>query len=185
MKNPLMLLFLFGIMLSSCVDSAVGPRGSDGYDGLDGLDGLNGEESYVFEYEFDFTAPEYSQVLSLPDDFTMLDSDVMLVFFLWDISEGTEIWRSIPQTLYFSDGILNYNYDFTKYDAKVFLDGTVNLDGLGADYTDNWIARVVVVPGQFTGGRSTLDYSDYNQVKDYFQLSASKLATADYKTKPE
>ncbi|WP_370087480.1 hypothetical protein [Ekhidna sp.] len=178
--NTLLIFCLIG--LSGCYFGD-GPRGPRGYDGRDGIDGANGEESYVFEYEFSFTAPDYSQLLLLPDDFTMFDSDAMLVYFLWEVTEDDiEVWRALPQTLYFEDGALSYNYDYTKLDARVFLDGTVNLDGLGAAYTDNWIARVVVVPAQFSG---RIDYSDYEAVKAYFNLSDSKLATQAYAKKPQ
>ncbi|MEP1033513.1 hypothetical protein [Ekhidna sp.] len=181
MKRLYILLALVTLGLSGCYygEDTRGPRG---YDGRDGIDGVDGEESYVFEYEFSFTAPDYSVLLNLPNDFTMYDSDVALVYFLWEVTEdGTEVWRALPQTLYFSDGVLMYNYDFTKYDVSVFLDGTVNLDGLGANTTDNWIARVVVVPGQFSG---RIDYSDYEVVKEYFELSPSKLATNNYQKRP-
>ncbi len=183
MKRLNILLITVAIGLSGCYyDGTRGPRGYDGRDGLDGIDGVDGEESYVFEYEFSFTAPDYSVILNLPNDFNMLDSDVALVYFLWEVTnDGVEVWRALPQTLYFSDGVLKYNYDFTKFDVSVFLDGTVNFDGLGANTTDNWIARVVVVPGQFAG---RIDYSDYNAVKDFFEFSESKLATKNYQTRP-
>ena len=170
------------IAMIGCEQNIVGPPGRDG---LDGLDGLDGEEAFVFEYEFDFTFPEYSVLLDLPSDFTMLDSDVMLAYLLWDVAEdGTEVWRALPQSLYFQDGILEYNYDFTKFDASIFLDGTVNLDGLGADLTDGWIARLVVVPGQFSG-RTVIDYNDYNQVKELYKLPSSKLVSKDYPKRPQ
>lgn len=183
--KKLYILLIAGITMFSCDQGIPGPPGRDGYDGYDGIDGLDGEESYVFEYEFDFTYPDYSVLLELPNDFNMLDSDVMLAYLLWNIEDdGTEVWRAIPQTLYFSDGILEYNYDFTKYDANIFLDGTVNLDALGHDYTDLWVARLVVVPGQFAG-RHTIDYSDYNQVKEYYNLPPSSKATKDYTDRPD
>lgn len=181
MKKLYTLLALLMLGLSGCYYDD--PRGPRGYDGRDGIDGVDGEESYVFEYEFSFTAPDYSVLLNLPNDFTMLDSDVALVYFLWEVkNDGVEVWRALPQTLYFSDGVLVYNYDFTKFDVSVFLDGTVNLDGLGANTTDNWIARVVVVPGQFSG---RIDYSDYEAVKTYFELSPSKLANKNYQSRPQ
>ena len=185
MKKLSLVLLTLGLVFVSCEEGPRGPAGRDGFDGLDGLDGLDGEESFVFEYNLDFTAPEYSALLELPSTFNMLDSDVMLAFLLWEVAEdGTEIWRALPQTLYFEDGILEYNYDFTRFDASIFLDGTVNLDGLNSDYTDNWVARLVVVPGQFAG-RSTLDHSDYNQVKEYYDLPPSKLATPAYTKRPQ
>lgn len=182
MKRLYILLSVILFGLSSCYydEDTRGPRG---YDGRDGIDGVDGDESFVFEYELSFTAPEYSVLLNLPNDFTMLDSDVALVYFLWEVtSDGTEVWRAVPQTLYFSDGVLTYNYDFTKFDVSVFLDGTVNFDGLGANTTDNWIARVVVVPGQFSG---RIDYSDYDAVVEYFELSPSKLAKDQYQSRPQ
>lgn len=167
-------------MLSfSCEEGAPGPPG------LNGLDGVNGEESYVFDYELNFTAPDYRVLLNLPNDFVMLDSDMMLVYFLWRVDDGVEIWRLLPQSLYFLDGILQYNYDFTKYDANIFLDGTVNFNGLSTTYTHNWIARIVVVPGQFTNGRSSIDYSDYNQVKELFNLSPLRISTENYTSRTE
>lgn len=186
MKKVYILLTVLGLMASACYETVPGPPGRDGFDGYDGLDGVDGEESYVFEYEFSFTAPNYTSILSLPDNFAMLDSDVMLVYFLWEVTEdNVEIWRALPQTLYLADGILNYNFDFTKYDASVFLDGTTNFDLLGANFTDNWIARMVVVPGQFVNGRSAIDFSNYNEVKELLNLSESKLASPDYTKRPE
>lgn len=175
----------FFLVASFVLIGCEGPQGLSGFDGQDGIDGVNADESFVFEYELSFTAPNYSALLNLPSDFTMLDSDVMLMYLLWEIKDGEEIWRAVPQTLFFSDGQLHYNYDFTKFDATIFLDGTVNLNALGADYTDNWIARVVVVPGQFVNGRTSLDVSDYNQVKDFYELTPSQLASATYRSRPE
>ena len=182
MKKLTLLIVTLGVLLVSCEEGPVGPAGRDGFDGLDGLDG---EESFAFEYNLDFTAPDFSAFLELPSTFNMLESDVMLAFLLWEVTEdGTEVWRALPQTLYFQDGILEYNYDFTRFDATIFLDGTVNLDELSSDLTDNWVARLVVVPGQF-GARTTLDYTDYNQVKEFYDLPPSKLAHPGYTKRPE
>lgn len=180
MKKLIILFSLIGIILSGC-----GEQGPPGPPGFNGLDGVDGEESFVFEYELSFTAPDYSAFLNLPNDFTMLDSDVMLIYFLWEVNNGTEVWRLLPQTLYFQEGIVHYNFDHTKYDANVFLDGTINRDLLSAAYTDNWIARVVVVPAQFTGGRALVDYTDYDQVKELFNLGPSKLAPDNYSRRPQ
>lgn len=184
MKKLYTLILLSGLFLFSC-DPIPGPSGLPGRDGRDGIDGVNGDESFVFEYALNFTSPDYSALLDLPSTFTMLDSDVMMIYLLWEVTDnGTEIWRAMPQSLFFSDGILHYNYDFTKFDATVFLDGTVDLDGLGANYTDNWIARVVVIPGQFSG-RTDINLSSYDEVKAAFDLSDSKLANSNYSKKPD
>lgn len=186
MKKIIYSLLAIGLF-TQCINNEgpIGPPGPAGFDGLDGLDGMDGQEAYVFEYNVSFTAPEYSAFLNLPNTFTMLETDVMLIYFLWEVGEdGTEVWRQLPQTLYLTEGILAYNYDFTQVDASIFLDGTVNFDALTAAYTDDWIARVVVVPGQF-GGRTSLDYSDYDQVKEVFDLPPVGLDTSGYSKRPE
>lgn len=184
MKN--LLTFFIPILVLFACEGPQGISGIDGQDGQDGQHGLDGEEAYVFEYDVDFTSPDYSALLELPSSFTMLDSDVILVYLLWEVlSDGTEVWRAAPQSLFFSDGILHYNYDFTKFDATIFLDGTVNLNELDATYTDDWIVRIVVVPGQFNNGRSTVDLSDYEAVIDYYNLSEPDLSTDNYRARPE
>ncbi|GAB4231296.1 MAG: hypothetical protein Tsb0034_03560 [Ekhidna sp.] len=179
MKKLLSALLIIPALFFGC-------EGPPGVPGRDGLDGLNGEESFVFEYEFSFTAPDYSVLLNLPEDFTMLDSDVMLVYLLWEVTnDGTEVWRSLAQTLYLNDGVLSYNYDFSLFDASIFLDGTINLNTLGADFTDNWIARVVVVPAQYANGRTSIDFNNYDEVKAFYDLSPSALAKKGYIRRPE
>ena len=44
-----------------------------------GPDGVDGEESYVFEYEFSFTAPDYSVILNLPNDKFLLWRDKKII----------------------------------------------------------------------------------------------------------
>ncbi|MGL1889073.1 MAG: hypothetical protein OCD76_21350 [Reichenbachiella sp.] len=180
MKNINLIKYLFALstlFLLSCQ----GQEGIPGRDGENGYDGINGTEGFSFEYELNFTSPSYGAILPLPNDFEMLDSDVMMVYLLWEVTDtDAEVWRALQQTLYFDDGILSYNFDFTKFDANVFLDGTVDLSRVGAEWTDNWIARVVVLPAQFSNARSTIDYNNYDQVKEHFGLTPSTLLTKDY-----
>lgn len=191
MKKFTLLLMLLGagLFLESCYvenEGPPGPRGFDGRDGLDGLDGQDGEEAYVFEYQFDFIADDYSRILPLPDDFTMLETDVALVYFLWSVeNDGTEIWRQLPQTLITSDGLLQYNFDFTIYDVSVWLDADFPLGFLGSEYLDNWIARVVVVPAQYGRGEPVVDLTNYEEVKTHYNLRDTELDTSNYPKRPK
>ena len=179
-------LFLFASCTESYVgpEGPVGPRGGQGPQGpagpqgpvgAQGPQGPAGESAFVFEWEnVDFTAPEYEVILPYPDNFDGLASDVALVYFLWDNyetndGEVVEVWRQIPQTILTDDGALQYNYDFSMYDVRLFMDAEFPLDILGAIDTDDWIVRVVVVPGDFwDSGR--VDFSDYDKVKEHFNL---------------
>ncbi len=182
MKNSAYLSIILSIILQSCYLEAPGPSGPVGPRGYDGQDGQDGHESFVFEYEFDFRAPEYRQLLLFPSTFQMFDSDVVLVYFLWEVTnDGVEVWRQLPQTIFTSDGTLVYNYDFSKLDVSVHMNATFPLQFLSGDYLNNWVARVVVVPGQFTNGRSeTVDFSDYNAVEEYYGLNAPNNDRSSY-----
>lgn len=162
------------LWLSGCVDESIGPPGPQGDRGPQGPKGDPGESGFVFEYEdINFTAPSYDIILDYSPDFEGLDSDVALVYLLWEVVEEDgeliDIWRPLPQTVLHPEGTLYYNYDFTKYNVRLFLDATFPLDLLGAIDTDGWVVRVVVVPGNFwNSGR--IDFSDYNQVKEALGL---------------
>ncbi len=187
MKKIFLLIILFGLggYLQSCFFEGEGPQGPPGPRGADGLDGLDGEEAYVFDYTLDFTAPNYQVFLDYPQDFTMLDSDVAIVYLLWFVeNDGTEVWRPLPQTLFTQDGTLVYNSDYTVFNASIFLDANFPLDFLTAEYTDQWIARVVIVPGQFGGRAETVDFNNYEEVKAKYNLQKTKKDIGNYRNNP-
>jgi hypothetical protein len=85
-----------------------------------------------------------------------------------------EIWRQLPQTVLSSKGQLIYNYDFTKKDVRLFLNATFPLDQLTAIDTDEWVARVVVVPGDFwASGRvdNNITYSELLEMLEIENIS--------------
>jgi len=161
------------ISVSSCITDNVGPQGPQGNDGPQGP---QGESGFVFEFEnVDFTAPEYEVFLTFPDDFETLSSDVALVYLLWDVVDidgiSTEVWRQLPQTILTQDGMLQYNFDFSMLDVRLFLDAEFNLDNLTAVDTDDWVARVVIVPGNIWNA-SRLNKTDlsYDALKEMLEL---------------
>jgi hypothetical protein len=170
MKNTIYILIIAVFAIFGCE----GPVGPAGYDGLDGQDGLDGEEGYTFDYEnVDFTdANGYTVSLPFPDNFQMLESDVVLVYLKWDDVDidgnSYEVWRALPQTILFNNGFLQYNYDFTMLDVELMLDFEEGMILEPID-TDGWVARVVVVPALF-GARTNIDYTNYEEVAEHFNL---------------
>ena len=64
---------------------------------------------------------------------------------------------------------LQYNFDFTAFDVRLFLEANYSLDFLTAIDTDEWVVRVVVVPGDFwSGGR--LDVTNYHEISKVLKL---------------
>ncbi len=169
MKRLIPFLFVLAVVMAAC-EGPVGPIGPQGAPGVPGQDGVN-IESFVFEYEdVDFIAPDYSVLLEYPN-FTALNSDVTLAYLLWDIvdidGEPVDVWRALPQTILTEDGMIQYSYDFTKYDTQLFLNTDFDPALLGPIDTDDWIVRLVVVPGKFfdpNGKMEHVDLSDYHAV---------------------
>lgn len=165
MKRILSLISVFALLLTACE----GEPGPPGFDGLDGLDGAIIASS-AFEIEIDFNAANNFEFIE-PYGFTVLPSDVTLVYILWDTSNGQDIWRLMPQTVTFVDGSLVYNFDFTQQDVRLFLDGTTDFNALDNVWTQGQIFRVVVIPADNIDG---IDVSNINAV-----LNANNIQSID------
>ena len=182
-----LLMAILVISLAACTTETIGPpgpQGSQGPEGPTGPTGAQGESAFVFEYSnVNFIGPDYEVFLNYPDDFTGLDSDVTLVYLLWEVTtdgdgNNLEIWRQLPQTIFTANGLLNYNFDFSRIDFHIFLTTEFDPALLEPVDTDDWIVRAVVVPGNFWGGRSSVDHSDYNAVKEAYGLPEMPTHTA-------
>ena len=166
-QQLLMAILVFAI--SACTTETIGPPGPQG---PEGPAGEQGESAILFEYSnVDFIAPNYDVLLEYPSDFTGLESDVTLVYLLWEVdADGLEIWRQLQQTIFTINGLINYNFDFTTIDLRLFLSINFDTSLLVPQDTDDWIVRAVIIPGNFWGGRTSVDHSDYNAVKEAYGL---------------
>jgi hypothetical protein len=167
MKRLLPLFTLFALVFTSCE----GPQGPPGFDGLDGLDGEIIASS-AFEIVIDFnTVNDFEYIEAY--GFNVLPSDVTLVYILWDTQNGQDIWRLMPQTVYFDDDTnLVYNFDFTQDDVRFFLDGTTDFSTLDDVWTQDQVFRVVVVPADNVDG---IDVSDINAVMNLIDIQSIDL----------
>lgn len=154
-------------VLSSCIGEP-GPPGRDGFDGQNGQDG----ESFlgsVFEIEGDFTSEnDYMLYFQFPSSITVYDTDVVLVYILWEVVEDNsgdllDVWRLLPQTVVLDEGVLQYNFDYTFADVQVFLEGTLDFNTLLPAETDDQVFRIVVFPADFIAQKG-LDVSDYSMM---------------------
>ncbi|MBP1840462.1 hypothetical protein [Formosa algae] len=149
-------LFCLALALTSC----------EGDQGIPGVDGVDGEVAPAFEIELDFNAANNYEITQTYG-FTIVPSDVVLVYMSWETVDGTEIWRLVPQTQFFDDGgVLTYNYDFTDTDFRIFLDATFDLGVLDDVWTQNQFFRVVVVPADYINGLDIENYDDIIQATD-------------------
>lgn len=183
MSRNIFTLLILALFTFACDDEVPGPQGPPGPKGDPGIDG---EEAYTFEWEADFVDPEYRVLLSFPENFSMRESDVVLVYALWEVEtvngQDLEIWRQLPQSILTEEGLVQYNFDFTISDVEVFIEAEFSPSTLGPDFTDDWLLRAVVIPAQFEeNGRFVTDYSDYRAVVERFGLTDAPPVADKYK----
>lgn len=129
----------------------------------------------VFEYtNVDFLPNDYSVVLTYPH--SIFTSDMVLVYRLSGTFQGEDVWKLLPETYYFDDGTLDlrYDFDFTRFDSEVHLEG-FDLANVSNAYKLDQILRVVVIPAAF--GKNGVDYKDYKAVVKAFHIDESKIKT--------
>lgn len=154
------LMFLMVLVVGAACQGPMGPEG---------LPGEDGEiiASKAFEIEVDFNdANDYAHLEEY--GFNVLSSDVTLVYALWGAENGKDIWRLLPQQVFFEEGLLQYNFDFTDVDVNIFLDATFPLSTLSSQWTNDQVFRVVVVPADLVGRPN---YADYDATMMRFNLT--------------
>lgn len=180
------LLSIFGLAVLLAFQACEGPEGPQGLQGPQGPQGLQGAPGApgvnivgtTYEATVDFTSEnEFGVTLEFPEE--LVESDVVLTYILWDVVEERPIWRAVPQTIFFQEGPLVYNFDFTQVDIRLFLEGTVNFSALDDVWTQGQIFRIVVVPSDFPDAR--IDYSDYEAVTKMLGIKDSDFKRIEVK----
>ncbi len=145
MKKLFLILPIISLLFSSCI-SEIGPPGPPGQDGINIL-------GQIFEAQVTFDdSNNYEVLIDFPSNIDVYDTDVVIAYILSGHDNGVDIWEPLPQTLFFEDGILLYGFNHTYADIAFFLDGTVYLDELQAQFTDNIIFRVAIIPADSAQG---------------------------------
>lgn len=173
MKKLLSLILIASTIVACSSDGEVGPPGPPGQDGVN----IVGQ---AFEIEADFNDPDYSVFADIPSTIEVLESDVVLVYWLELVDDGTDVWNLIPQTIYFEDGEFQYNYNHTDFDVNIYLQGNIDLGTLGERYTQDQIFKIVVLPVDYAQDNN-LDVSDYQMVKTSLDLNESNIKRFEVK----
>jgi hypothetical protein len=166
------------IFISAC-EGPVGPPGPPGFDGVNGQDGIN-LLGQVVEIEGTFSlSNDYALFFEFPQTVEVFESDVVLVYILWDQTEDADglpvdIWRLLPQTRLLDQGILQYNYDHTFFDVSIFLESDFDLTTLPPGDTDDQIFRIAVLPSDFVQG-SRVNLSNIDVVMDMLNVEESDI----------
>jgi hypothetical protein len=163
-KITLLMAFIGMIILQGCTVNEV----------KDNVD--NDTIAEVFEVTRTFnTGNGFSTLVDLGAP--IYSSDMILVYHLYDVVGGEDVWRLMPQTYYFNGGgALDYNFDFTRYDVNIFLDANFPLIDLASAWTQNQTFRIVIVPGYFSNRSATqVDFNDYNAVIQAYGMNPNNI----------
>jgi hypothetical protein len=166
-KITLLLAFVGMISLQSCtVNDTPAQQITNNNDFL--------ATTYEFTRSFT-TTNNFSTLITFPQ--SIYSSDMVLVYRLSGVAGGADVWKLLPETYYFNDGTLDfrYDFDFTKYDASIYMEG-YDLASVSAAYRTNQVLRIVIIPGYFGNkNASTIDFKDYNAVANAFKINDSKI----------
>ncbi len=165
-----LLLLSAGIILSSCI-ATIGPEGPRGRDGSDGeVEIYNG--TFVIDSDNDFgVEDEFISVASyswgILDESTV-DEGLVLAYIQFD---GSTAWQSLPLSTPFENDVvvLRYGFDIDNFD--LILEGeSPNNNQINEGIFDGDIIRVIAIPpGHLFKGKN-VDYSNFEQVKQIYNL---------------
>ncbi|HEY6141954.1 MAG TPA: hypothetical protein VIV55_00815 [Flavobacterium sp.] len=170
MKKILTLFAVVGLMMFSSCEGPQGPPGIPGQDGF--LAGVVEITNVSFTTTNEFTT---LKVFSGP----IYPTDMVLVYRLSSVdNNGTDIWSLLPETHYFPDGTLNFNYDFdfTQYDVNIFMTGN-DLATVSDAYRINQVFRIVIIPADFI---NAIDKNNYNEVMSVLNLKESQVKKIEF-----
>lgn len=148
MKHVFLTLVSLNLLFSSCQ----GPEGPPGVTGVNIL-------GKVIEVSIDLDQSNgYQQVVTLPLDVEVFESDAILVYRHEGIFDTADIWTPLPTTYFDAGGgTFLYTFNHTYFDVKFFLDGNFNLNTLGPEWTQNQLFRIAIIPAEYGDGSWSME----------------------------
>lgn len=179
------IITLFAVVVGLfAFSSCEGPEGPPGFDGQDGQN-----VNKVFEIQnedFGYNNLDGFNISGVFNPF-IGDASTVLIYRLVDVIDAnTPIWQLIPNTIKLTNNReVYYDYDFSKEDFKIYVQGNYDLETTANDFLDNQTFRIVIVPGSFTAKSvnktktvskpNYSDYSDYNAVIEKYNIDDSNV----------
>lgn len=179
-------LLLFAVVGLVGLQSCEGPEGPPGY---------NGETILSQVYDLPATGfyagagGNYSEKI-VPRQWKQYPGDAVLVYMRDGLDNNNNpIWRLMPQTFYVDvlgqSEEIDYNFDQTINDVKIFVEATRDLASFPVAYTQNQYFRIVVIPGydplkiNYSNEKSTSTL-DYETVRVKYNLDNINVQTIEW-----
>lgn len=150
--------------------------GNPGNPGPIGPEGPPGPVGQGFEVQASFSqSNDYTQIFAFPDDIEVLQTDIVAVYLLWEVDPetGNDVWQPLPVSVFFNDGELQYAFDHSVADVKLFLTGDTDLSTVGDEYTQDQIYRVAVLPVDYVQSNN-IDIKNMEEVMNAIEVNETK-----------
>lgn len=170
MKNlfSYVILAVLALTLFSCrnndstpVDNDTYPKAIDIQENF--VNSTGSTANYLYGIHKNFTSP-------------LGPNDVVLIY-RQDNSSGTAVWKLLPKSYFFTQGTLDYHFDFTRNDIQIYADADFNMTTMAAPfqniYLNGQIFRVVLIPA--SGKNANVNYEDYESVIRFYKIDESKI----------
>jgi len=183
------IILIFSIGIISCsgsdgIDGAIGPQGPAGTNGQNGADGQNGVDgnanviaSSWLDADWNLTDDPTIKVMRIPitevSQFDLSNNTLVMVYFK---QYGTSSIYTMPSAGRWT----NTWYSFTFGDNSLNYDGIIitlkSTDGIAlTEYQATAFRgnkfRYILIPTNTDSGKSSIDYSNYNEVIKQYELS--------------
>ena len=161
-------MFLF-IFASCAKDGEVGPQGEQGIQGEQGVQGETGEdgtEAVVYTFSLTFTSTDWGEGFTGLGTYNS-NTDAILVYI-----KGGTYYSLLPYTILYEPVPKNVLvYAEIDQTGLVWIETVWDDGSIGSPWTsDVTIAFKAVHIKGVSGNKSSIDYSDYEQVKKYYNL---------------
>ncbi|WP_035108626.1 hypothetical protein [Flavobacterium denitrificans] len=169
MKKILTLFAIVGLIAFTSCEGPEGPPGLPGESANEVFEILNKDFGYNNTDGFNISGT-FNPLIG--------DASTVLVYRLvGTIDANTPIWQLIPRTIYLSNNReVDYDYDFSREDFKIYVRGNYDLETTAADFLDNQTFRIVIIPGSFSNKSvNKPDYSDYYAVIAKYGIDDSNV----------
>jgi len=174
----IILIFSIGIIACSGSDGTDGVNGQNGLDGSNGSDGnANVIASNWLDADWNLTDDSTIKVMRIPitelSQFDLSDNTLVMVYLKqWGTSSiytmpSAGRWFNTWYSFTFGDNSLNYDGILITLKST---DGVALTELQEAALRGNRF-RYMLIPTSTTSNKSTLDYSNYNEIVNYYGLS--------------
>lgn len=166
MKNLLILFFGLVLTISFTACEKEGPIGPQGPQGATGATGQSALDAKTFNYSLTFTSSDTWQSYG---GITGYDADDVIITYIYsELISGDQYWTQIP----YNNGSVHYYPQFSQSTGYMFIN-TAKSNGTSGSPWASTVTRgfkSVLIKSSQRAKQPDLDYSDYLQVKEAFNL---------------